>query len=185
MTTLLSRTLANVTSHTDALAFIGNPANWPEIRAVARIPYVGGDDWFQNLMLWLVEHPYNPQKASFSTHIGWGSQAARTKDRRQSESDGTSADQYSCRGSDGSGDDAKGRLLEDGRPTPKIPDLEEDLTIDKILATATETEEAVIFLLVEGHTIRQIAGLLQMGETSVRQRIQYARERAGFKKKVG
>jgi DNA-directed RNA polymerase specialized sigma24 family protein len=137
---------------------------------------------FQNLMLWLMEHPYNPQLGAFSNHLTWGSKAARTKSYRQAAVDGTSSDSYTCRGSDGSGDDAKGRVLEDGRPTPKIPDLGEDLAVEKILETATEAEMEVIFLLIEGRTVKQISGLLNMGESSVRQRVQYARERAGFKR---
>ncbi len=181
MNSLYARSLSSVVDQATALDFINNPANRRELCAAGRIPFAG-EDAFQNACLRLIQNPYDSTRGAFSTYWHNCARGGKTADQRASESDGTSADQYTCRGSSGSGDDAKSRVLEDGRPTPRIPDLGEDLALEKILESATETESEVIFLLTEGRTIRQIAGLLNMGESSVRQRIQYARERAGFKR---
>lgn len=125
-TATLARTLATVCTAADAIAYVGDAANYRELCAAGRIDPRDADA-FQNAVLRLLENPYSPDTGSFSTHWTNCAKAGKTKARRfvvnvngvtPKMGGRLELDSITSRGNSGSADNAKSAYLGRFDPAP-------------------------------------------------------------------
>lgn len=187
MNTLLTRTLANVRTAEDAIAFVGDATNRRELCAVGRIPY-RGEDAFQDACIYLLTHPYIPQMGAFSTHWFNCCRAGKSTDRANSRPNGITPsmggvlalDGITSRGSDGSGDNAKAAYL--GRFDPALAEEREaaNARIRAVWGKLSSRQKKYLVAKARGMNNAEIGRKFGISAGSAAQIAEYIRAQAGI-----